>query len=116
MAYAGQRHCLTGKESGPACSSRFIPWSIRCARERDFERFLTFVDAVVAIAMTLLVLPLADIANQLGNGSVDMLLEDHQAQIYGFVLSFFVIRRSGSPSTGFCTTWLPTTRWSTVSC
>ncbi len=64
--------------------------SIR-VRERDFERFLTFVDAVVAIAMTLLVLPLVDIANQLGNGSVNTLLEDHQAQIYGFVLSFFVI-------------------------
>lgn len=60
-------------------------------RERDFERFLTFVDAVVAIAITLLVLPLVDIADQLGNRSVNTLLEDHQAQIYGFVLSFFVI-------------------------
>ena len=28
--------------------------------ERDLDRFLTFVDAVVAIAITLLVLPLAE--------------------------------------------------------
>ena len=34
-------------------------------RERDLERFLTFVDAVVAIAITLLVLPLAEAGNQI---------------------------------------------------
>ena len=30
-------------------------------RSRDFERLLTFVDAIVAIAITLLVLPLVDV-------------------------------------------------------
>ena len=33
-------------------------------RERDLERFLTFVDAVVAIAITLLVLPLVEISQE----------------------------------------------------
>jgi uncharacterized membrane protein len=64
-------------------------------RSRDFERFLTFVDAVVAIAITLLVLPLVDVAGELdraGNdGSVLHLLQDHQAQLWAFLLSFAVI-------------------------
>jgi uncharacterized membrane protein len=64
-------------------------------RSRDFERFLTFADAVVAIAMTLLVLPLVDVAGELAlpghDHSVVHLLQDHQAQLYAFLLSFAVI-------------------------
>ena len=64
-------------------------------RSRDFERFLTFVDAVVAIAITLLVLPLVDLAGELDlaghDPSVLHLLQDHQAQIWAFLLSFAVI-------------------------
>jgi uncharacterized membrane protein len=33
---------------------------VAAGRERDLERLLTFIDAVVAIAITLLVLPLAE--------------------------------------------------------
>jgi TMEM175 potassium channel family protein len=64
-------------------------------RSRDFERFLTFVDAVVAIAITLLVLPLVDLAGELDraghDSSVVKLLQDHQAEIWAFLLSFAVI-------------------------
>jgi uncharacterized membrane protein len=64
-------------------------------RSRDFERFLTFVDAVVAIAITLLVLPLVDLAGELNsvghNTSVLQLLQHHQAEIWAFLLSFAVI-------------------------
>ena len=64
-------------------------------RARDFERFLTFVDAVVAIAITLLVLPLVDVAGELAlpgrDQSVVHLLRDHEAQLYAFLLSFAVI-------------------------
>ena len=64
-------------------------------RSRDFERFLTFVDAVVAIAITLLVLPLVDLAGELDvagqDPSVLQLLQDHQAEIWAFLLSFAVI-------------------------
>jgi uncharacterized membrane protein len=61
-------------------------------RTRDFERFITFVDAIVAIAITLLVLPLVDVAGELRRGgSVADLLQEHQAQIWAFLLSFVVI-------------------------
>jgi uncharacterized membrane protein len=61
-------------------------------RERDLERFLTFVDAIVAIAITLLVLPLVEAAGQVGTGeSVSQLLHTNAAQIGAFFLSFAVI-------------------------
>jgi len=60
-------------------------------RERGLDRFLTFVDAVVAIAITLLVLPLAEIAGEVGEGSVTDLLDEHRGELFAFVLSFFVI-------------------------
>jgi uncharacterized membrane protein len=60
-------------------------------RQRDFDRFLTFIDAIVAIAITLLVLPLVDLASRLGGGSVSHLLDENQSQIWTFLLSFLVI-------------------------
>jgi uncharacterized membrane protein len=61
-------------------------------RERDFERFLMFVDAVVAIAITLLVLPLVDLAGSIHHGqSVSAVLGDHLGEIGSAVLSFVVI-------------------------
>jgi uncharacterized membrane protein len=61
-------------------------------RERDLDRLITFIDAVVAIAITLLVLPLVDLVPELRtNGSVADLLRDHQAELGGFLLSFAVI-------------------------
>jgi uncharacterized membrane protein len=63
-------------------------------RTRDFERFLTFLDAIAAIAITLLVLPLVDLAGDFDQtGSVWRLLKDHPAPIGAFFLSFFVIAR-----------------------
>ncbi len=62
------------------------------ARARDLDRFLTFVDAIVAIAITLLVLPLVDLAGGLGDGgSVRHLIDTNQAPIGAFFLSFLVI-------------------------
>jgi uncharacterized membrane protein len=61
-------------------------------RARDFERFLTFIDAIVAIAVTLLVLPLVDLVGELDQGgSVVQLLQDNLAPIGAFFLSFVVI-------------------------
>jgi TMEM175 potassium channel family protein len=62
-------------------------------RERDLERLLTFVDAVVAIAITLLVLPLAEIARDVRPGQVTDLLREHADDLVGFTLSFVVIAR-----------------------
>ncbi len=62
-------------------------------RHRDLERLLTFVDAVVAIAITLLVLPLAEIGQEVGDVGAAELLQAHSDDLLGFVLSFVVIAR-----------------------
>jgi uncharacterized membrane protein len=62
-------------------------------RHRDLDRLLTFVDAVVAIAITLLVLPLAEVGQELGDGGAAELLDAHRDDLLGFVLSFVVIAR-----------------------
>ena len=62
-------------------------------RERDLERVLTFVDAVVAIAITLLVLPLAEVGSEARDTPVAELLAEHWLDILGFLLSFTVIAR-----------------------
>ena len=62
-------------------------------RHRDLERLLTFVDAIVAIAITLLVLPLAEIGQEIGDGGAAELLQAHRDDLLGFVLSFLVIAR-----------------------
>jgi len=49
---------------------------------RGFERLITFADAVVAIALTLLVLPLVEITVQVRQGeSVGRVLADHRDQV-----------------------------------
>ncbi|WP_426565137.1 TMEM175 family protein [Angustibacter sp. McL0619] len=63
-------------------------------RERDLDRLLTFVDAVVAIAITLLVLPLVELTSDVtGGDSVADLLHAHLSQLWSFLLSFVVIAR-----------------------
>ena len=62
-------------------------------RERDLDRFLTFIDAIVAIAITLLVLPLVELIGDVGDQRVADLLREHQAQFWSFLLSFVVIAR-----------------------
>lgn len=63
------------------------------ATTRGLERLIFFSDAVVAIAITLLVLPVVDAAANAGEaqGSPAEFLADHTAQLFGFALSFVVI-------------------------
>lgn len=62
------------------------------SRSHELHRYLTFVDAVAAIALTLLVLPLSDLGADLGSGdSVADMFRDHGSQFFGFLLSFVVI-------------------------
>jgi uncharacterized membrane protein len=58
---------------------------------RGFERFLLFTDAVVAIAVTLLILPVVDAVLQADAASTLDLLDQLQGELFGFLLSFAVI-------------------------
>ena len=60
--------------------------------ERGFDRLVNFSDATVAIAMTLLVLPLVDLGGASGqHDTLWELLSANAYEIFGFVLSFLVI-------------------------
>jgi uncharacterized membrane protein len=58
---------------------------------RGLDRVLAFGDATVAIAMTLLVLPLVDLAQSIDNHPVGDYLDDHRGDLFVFALSFLVI-------------------------
>jgi uncharacterized membrane protein len=55
------------------------------------ERAKTFVDAVVAIAMTLLILPLLESVSDSRGDTAAEWVADHQGQIFAFVISFAVV-------------------------
>ncbi|HEU0238710.1 MAG TPA: TMEM175 family protein [Micromonosporaceae bacterium] len=61
------------------------------ARTRGIDRLLTFSDGVVAIAATLLILPLVDAAVSIGHRTVGALIDDERHALFAFVLSFAVI-------------------------
>ena len=65
--------------------------------ERSVDRFVVFIDAVVAIAITLLVLPLAGVPRTGGGDPLHGLgaqLSLDSGPFVGFAVSFFVIGRS----------------------
>ncbi|MBJ8338249.1 DUF1211 domain-containing protein [Antrihabitans sp. YC3-6] len=61
-------------------------------RGRYVDRFLTFIDAIVAIAITLLILPLVDLTTDYTGSAVD-LIREHVPELLAFGLSFVVIFR-----------------------
>src|SRR4051812_20733319 len=63
--------------------------------EKSPERLVFFTDAVVAIALTLLVLPLTEIVPELvaAHGQPIEVITDNQPKIFSFLLSFVVIGR-----------------------
>lgn len=71
------------------------PSGQRAERSRDLERLLTFVDAIAAVAITLLVLPLVDVASEVRSesDSVSHLIRSHGGEFWAFGLSFVVIAR-----------------------
>lgn len=64
------------------------------ATERGLDRVVFFTDAVVAIAITLLVLPLVDLVPEFSGekgANFTRFVVDNQNQLLGFALSFVVI-------------------------
>ncbi|HYH11650.1 MAG TPA: TMEM175 family protein [Thermomicrobiales bacterium] len=63
------------------------------SKRRGFERFLLFTDAVVAIAVTLLILPVVDevLQPEASTARTVDLLSELAGELFGFLLSFTVI-------------------------
>jgi uncharacterized membrane protein len=61
--------------------------------EAGFRRLVNFSDAVVAIAITLLILPLVDSASNIGATGLGHFLAGNRPKLLAFVLSFAVIGR-----------------------
>jgi uncharacterized membrane protein len=61
--------------------------------ERGLDRLVNFSDATVAIAITLLILPLVDAATHIGDRSLQQFLQDDWWQVFAFIVSFAVIAR-----------------------
>jgi uncharacterized membrane protein len=59
--------------------------------EQGFARVVNFSDAVVAIAISLLILPVVDDVSQAAGSSARDVLEDNGDRLFAFVLSFAVI-------------------------
>ena len=61
---------------------------------RGLERLITFIDAIVAIAITLLILPLVDdVSTMTVGGEVALWFEEEAFRILAFLISFAVIAR-----------------------
>jgi len=61
--------------------------------EQGFARVVNFSDAVVAIAISLLILPVVDDVSQGAGSSARRILADNGDRLFAFVLSFLVIAR-----------------------
>ncbi|WP_395242609.1 TMEM175 family protein [Agromyces sp. MMS24-K17] len=66
----------------------------RFRTDRGLDRLVNFSDAAVAIAITLLILPLVDLASDIGADETfaDFFVE-HLGSFIGFIVTFFVIGR-----------------------
>lgn len=62
----------------------------RLRTERGFDRLVNYSDAVVAIAITLLVLPLVDLGGELAGGDALGFVGDHLLQFEAFLVTFMV--------------------------
>ena len=61
---------------------------------RGFDRLKNFSDAVVAIAITLLIFPLTNLAAGMGHQNVLQLFAQNWPAFFGFLLSFLVVAKT----------------------
>lgn len=61
--------------------------------ERGLDRLVNFTDAAVAIAITILVLPLVDLATESGSARLGDVITEHSDTFIAFLVTFAVIAR-----------------------
>lgn len=64
---------------------------IQIHRGRDLDRLVSFTDAVAAVAITVLVLPIADLAVSSSEPTVWAVLRENSGQVVTFFLTFVVV-------------------------
>ena len=64
--------------------------TVSAVQRRAFDRLINFTDAVVAIAITLQLLPLVDIKSENGE-TAWKLINDNSSQIFVFWFSFLIL-------------------------
>lgn len=70
------------------------PMTEQARTDRGLDRLVNFSDATVAIAITILILPLVDIAGELtGDETAGALLREHWPALLEFLVTFWVIAR-----------------------
>jgi hypothetical protein len=70
-------------------------------REAGVDRIIAFSDGVVAIAITLLILPLTEI-DRAQDATLGNVVVDNQSALFAFALSFAVIATIGRFTTPSC--------------
>ena len=71
-----------------------IPLPANASDRRAFDRFVNFTDAVVAIAITLMVLPLLDIAGPGPDETVWQILAKNAGPLFAFAIAFTIVARN----------------------
>jgi len=77
--------------SPPVPDSGMSDSDIPAERRRAFDRLVNFTDAVVAIALTLQLLPLIEIKGPAPGETVWQIIADNWGQIFAFLLSFVIV-------------------------
>ncbi len=61
--------------------------------DRGLDRLMSFTDGAAAIALTLLILPLVDVASDIEHSSLTTMLGDNASLLLAFAITFAVIAR-----------------------